>query len=75
MSLSIKDLYLLAKLFYKYDECAVEALKKFQWRKGMEKGCGPIPAKSLKKIIGEFGKIGSFEVISGRGGNQLIRRQ
>ena len=39
---------------------------KFRSLKGIEKGCIPIFAKDLRKMIKKFEETGSFEVESGR---------
>ena len=51
MSFAMKDPALLVKLFYEKCDCALVVLKKFLPSKHIIKGCGPMPAMSLKEII------------------------
>ncbi|GBM86589.1 hypothetical protein AVEN_165890-1 [Araneus ventricosus] len=71
MTLSLKDRALLVKFFYKNNDCAAIALKKFRTLKGLRSGSGSMTAFGLKKMIDKFEESGSFDVKCGRGRKEI----
>ena len=71
VTVSLKDCALLAKLFYKNNDCAPVALQKFLTLKGIKKGVGPMTVQGLLKIIQKFEKTSSFDEQSFRGRKRI----
>ncbi|GBM15768.1 hypothetical protein AVEN_262928-1 [Araneus ventricosus] len=67
MTLLLKHRALLVKLFYKNNDCAGIALKKFRTFKGLRSGSGLMTAFGLKKMIDQFEESDSFYVKCGKG--------
>ncbi|GFX29753.1 uncharacterized protein TNCV_2750871 [Trichonephila clavipes] len=65
MSLCLPDRALLVKLFYRNDNSAIVALRKFRTLKGLRKG--PLTAKNLRLKVTKFEETGLLNVRSGRG--------
>ena len=66
MTVSMKDCFLLVKVFYKNNDCAPVALQKFSTLRFMKKGVCPMTVQDLLKIIQKFKKTFSLFVQSGR---------
>ena len=73
MIISIKDCILLAKLFYKNNDCETVALQKLRTVKG-KKGFDLMHTVGLGKMILKFEKTGSFDVQSGRIGSMSVEK-
>ena len=73
MTLTMKDPALLLKLFYKNDECAFTAIRRFQTLKSIKSG--PITTNGLRKIVAKFEQTGSFDMKRVEEGNQFRLRQ
>ena len=73
MTLTMKDRVLLLKFFYKKDECALTAIRRFRTLKSIKSG--PITTNGLRKMIAKFEETGSFDVKWGRGRKPIWLRQ
>ena len=54
ISILMKDYTLLVNVFYKNNDSVLPTFKKIWSLRDNKKDCGPMPAKSLKKMIEKF---------------------